>query len=194
MNHHKEVYIIGGPNGAGKTTFVREFLPEYIKVRNFINADDIAFGLSPLDSQAMNIRSGRIMLELIEEYKSKGVAFGFETTLAGRKWISLIDELKNAGYTVYIFFLDLLSINLSLSRVRYRIEAGGHAIPEETVRRRYGRSRQNFWNNYKNMSNKWYLFDNSGDKPELVATGLEDQLNIIDKPYLDFFLASIKGE
>lgn len=169
----KEVYIIGGPNGAGKTTFVEQFLPNYIKVTNFVNADEIAQGLSPLNSSPMNIKAGKLMLDLIDEYIAKGQPFGFETTLAGKKWAALIDDLKQNGYTIYLFFLDLSSEDLAVSRVKYRVETGGHEIPEETIRRRYIRSRNNFWNIYKDMADFWYIFDNSGNNPDLAATSLE---------------------
>lgn len=192
MQHQKEVYIIGGPNGAGKTTFVTSFLPNYAKVVNFVNADEIARGLSPLGAETMNIKSGKIMLGLIDEYIRKGESFGFETTLAGKKWIKLVDELKEDGYLVYIFFLDLPTEELSVSRVKYRIKSGGHYIPEETVRRRYGRSRSNFWNTYKNKATDWNLFDNSGKIPVRVANGSKDRLNISDNKYLEFFINSIK--
>ena len=194
MNIKKEVYIIGGPNGAGKTTFVEQFLPKYIHVRNFVNADIIAFGLSPLDVSLMNIKAGKLMLTLIREYKNKGMPFGFETTLAGKKWGSLMKELKNSGYAIYLFFLDISSVKLSISRIKYRVKLGGHSIPEETIRRRYFRSRRNFWNLYKNKADYWYLFNNSGPAPDLVAAAKNGQntLNVSDQEYYDFFLDSLK--
>ena len=94
MSNKKEVYIVGGPNGAGKTTFVKHFLPEYVNVTNFVNADDIAVGLSPFDRNAMPIKSGKLMLELIDQYRENGESFGFETTLAGQKWKKMIKEMK----------------------------------------------------------------------------------------------------
>ena len=194
MPDQKEVYIVGGPNGAGKTTFVKQFLPNYINVRNFVNADDIAGGLSPFDSSSMNITSGKLMLELIDKYKNKGKAFGFESTLAGKKWMRMILELKEAGYLTYIFFLDLVSVELAVSRVKYRVESGGHNIPEETIRRRYVRSRSNFWYNYKELVDDWYLFDNSGKKSELVANSLKKSLNVINEKYFESFLGSFKVE
>ena len=194
MKNPKEVYIVGGPNGAGKTTFVRQFLPFYVNVRNFVNADDIAQGLSPFSAESMNIKSGKLMLNLIEEYKGKGMSFGFETTLAGRKWIAMIGELKIKGYAVYIFFLDLPSVELSVSRIRYRVEAGGHSIPEDTIRRRYGRARINFWNIYKDKADEWHLFDNSGKIPKIVADSLKGKLTVTDQKYFNFFVNSIRKD
>ena len=194
MPDQKIVYIVGGPNGSGKTTFVKLFLPKYIETKNFINADDIASGLSPLNYAAMNLRSGRLMLELIDEYRGKGIPFGFETTLAGKKWVSLFQGLKQAGYKIYLFFLDTASVELAVKRVRYRVESGGHDIPEETIRRRYARCRRNFWYNYKKLADNWFLFDNSGKEPELIANYLGDRSETIDKKYLDLFLGSLQGK
>ncbi|OGB89883.1 hypothetical protein A2625_05495 [candidate division WOR-1 bacterium RIFCSPHIGHO2_01_FULL_53_15] len=88
MSDKKEVYIVGGPNGAGKTTFVAQFLPKYVNVSNFINADNIAKGLSPLGAPLMDITSGKLMLKLIDKYRNKGENFAFEETLAGKTLVS----------------------------------------------------------------------------------------------------------
>lgn len=194
MSNRKEVYIVGGPNGAGKTTFVKQFLPNFVDVRNFVNADDIAVGLSPLNYSAMNIRSGRLMLELIRQYIGKGEAFGYEATLAGKTQLAMISELKTAGYNVFIFFLDLVSPELAVSRVKYRVESGGHHIPEETIYRRYVRSRHNFWYNYKNLVDGWYLFNNSDKKPELIVKSINQNSVIENKAYLEAFVDSLEGK
>src|SRR3989338_3753706 len=193
MSEKKEVHIVGGPNGSGKTTFVKKFLPEYVEITNFVNADDIAVGLSPFDYTSMNIKSGKLMLELIDTYKNKEESFGFESTLAGRKWIKMIHELKNKNYDIFVFFLDLSSVELAVARVRYRVESGGHEIPEETIRRRYSRARQNFWDTYKKLIDNWYLFDNSARMPVLVANQISGRVKVINNKYFDFFINSINS-
>ena len=159
-----------------------------------VNTDDIAVGLSPLDRNSMNIRSGRLMIELIDDYKRKGESFGFETTLAGKRWFRMIDELKQAGYSIFIYFLDLTAADLAVSRVRYRVETGGHDIPEETIRRRYLRSRSNFWYNYRKLADNWYLFNNSSKNPVMIVNSIAGEQKIIDQEYFDLFLSSIKLE
>jgi len=191
MAEEKEVFIVGGPNGAGKTTFVKQFLPLYVNVTNFINADDIALGLSPLNYTAMNIRSGKLMLELIADYSKKGMSFGFETTLAGKIWFQMIRGLKENGYVVHVFFLDIMSAELAVSRVKYRVESGGHDILEETIRRRYIRSRINFWYTYKELADNWYLFDNSEKTPELIANAMPKGLKVIKQKYFFDFKQAV---
>lgn len=193
MSDQKEVYIIGGPNGAGKTTFVNQFLPNYIEVPNFVNADEIAKGLSPLRSSSMDITSGKLMIGLIDKYQNRGESFAFEETMARKMLITRILKLKEAGYLTYIVFLDLVSAALAISRVKYRVETGGHDIPEETIRRRYLRSRSNFWYNYKDKVDGWYLFDNSTKVPTMIANYIQGELRVIDQKYLDFFVASLEN-
>jgi len=192
MANSKNAYIVGGPNGAGKSTFVDKYLPKYVEVKNFVNADLIASGLSRFDYSTMQIKAGKIMLGLIKDYKNKGLSFGFETTLAGKKWIDLINDLKKQGYTINIFFLDMISIELALKRIQFRIESGGHGIPKDTVKRRYVRSRYNFWHKYKNVANNWYLFNNSYETPELIAFSENNREIVQNKKYYNFFLNSVK--
>jgi len=189
----KEVFIIGGPNGAGKSTFVEYYLPKYINVTNFINADHIARGLSPLNSDAKAIHAGKLMFQLIDENIKRGDSFGFETTLSGQRWLDLIEQLKNSGYKVYIFFLDIDNEGLAVNRVAKRVELGGHNIPEKTIRRRFKRSKYNFWNKYKDVADKWYLFNNSDfNSPELIAQKEDNIEEILNKKYIEYFKFLIK--
>ena len=166
----KEVYIVGGPNGAGKTTFVTKYLPRYLNIHNFVNADNIALGISPLDASRMQIKAGKIMLELLHDLQTGEKSFGFETTLAGKRWLSFIHSLKVSGYRIHIFFLNILDVELCVQRVEKRVQSGGHSIPEAVIRRRYTRAKTNFWNMYKETADEWYLFDASSDAPSLVAS------------------------
>jgi predicted ABC-type ATPase len=145
---NKNAYIVAGPNGAGKTTFAREFLPYYANCRNFVNADLIAQGISPLAPEAAAIHAGRLMLAQIARFAQKGSDFGFETTLAGRGYLSLLRRLKKSGYKVHLFYLWVPDVELLLSRIAGRVEQGGHQVPESDVRRRFLRSASNLFQEY----------------------------------------------
>ena len=172
--HRPNVYIVAGPNGAGKSTFARLFLPDYADCKEFVNADLIAAGLSPFNPESLAIEAGRLMLERIETLSRSRVDFGFETTLAGRSQASLITRLREDGYRVHLFFLWLPTPELSLERVHDRVLAGGHLVPEETVRRRFTRGISNFFHLYQQLLDSYLIFDNSGASPRLVAARFED--------------------
>ena len=169
MSHGKNVYVVAGPNGAGKTTFAREFLPNYAKCPNFVNADLIAQGLSPFLPRAAAIKAGKLVLNSIEEFSSSGVDFGFETTLSGRTHLNLFRKLEAKGYKVHLYFLWVPAPELSLLRVKNRVQTGGHDVPAADVLRRFPRSVNNFFRVYKDVVSTWMLFDNSGRKPVLTA-------------------------
>ena len=174
------VYIIAGPNGAGKTTFARRFLPESVKCTEFVNADLIAGGLSPLAPQKAAIHAGRIMLEKIHSLGQRGIDFGFETTLSGKTYIKLFHDLKKRGYHIYLFFLWLNNLELALKRIESRVKHGGHDIPEAFVRRRFDKSLTHFLQFYKPLADLWTIFDNSGDIPKVVAFEESGKIEIVD--------------
>ncbi|MFO0951548.1 MAG: zeta toxin family protein [Isosphaeraceae bacterium] len=131
------IYVIAGPNGAGKTTFAFQYLPESVECRQFLNADLIAAGLSPLAPETQNLKAGRLLLERIRELSRKGETFGFETTLSGLTYRTLISDLKRRGYQVELYYLWLPGVEMALARVRNRVRQGGHHVPEVDVRRRF---------------------------------------------------------
>ena len=161
MKNHKNVYIIAGPNGSGKTTFAKEFLPNYAKCPNFVNADLIAQGLSPFSPQQVAIKAGKLVLQQIKEYTERNVDFGFETTLAGRTYLRHFLGLKEKGYKLHLFFLWIPSSQLAIARIKDRVAQGGHHIPSKDVKRRFERSLVNFFNMYRPSIDTWLLFDNS---------------------------------
>jgi predicted ABC-type ATPase len=183
------VYVIAGPNGVGKTTFAREFLPAYADCRNFINADLIAQRVSPFRPEAAAFRAGRLMLEEIKLAVKHRESFGFETTLAGRSYLSVIRRLKKLGYEVHFFFLWVPTVELALTRVKARVIGGGHDVPETVVRRRFDRSIRNFLLLYRSLSDSWTLLDNAGTAPDVIAFEKFASLRIMDREIYDGLIA-----
>jgi predicted ABC-type ATPase len=167
----RKILIIAGPNGAGKTTFAQEFLPAEAKCPHFVNADLIAAGLSPFSPELAAVRAGRIMLEQIHEHVRKGESFAFETTLSGRIYLRLIPDWQAQGYVVKLFFLQLPSPEMAVARVRQRVAAGGHNVPEDVIRRRFDAGRERFESSYKPLVDEWVLYDNSGEEPVRLDEG-----------------------
>ncbi len=139
----KKILIIAGPNGAGKTTFAEELLPNEASCPEFVNADLIAAGLSPFLPEQAALAAGRLMLQRIADLGAAGKSFAFETTLSTRSWLRLIPGWKSLGYRAKLYFLSLPDPDFALRRVDARIRLGGHAIPPETVRRRFARGLEN---------------------------------------------------
>jgi predicted ABC-type ATPase len=178
--HSPSLYVIAGPNGAGKTTFAKEFLPHYAKCENFVNADLIAQGLSPFSPAAAGFKAGRLLLKQIHEFAERRADFAFETTLAGKTYVSLLQRLKQRGYVTHLFFLWIPSVDLALVRIKDRVAQGGHDVSVTDVRRRFGRSVANFFKVYRLLLDSWTLFDNSTTRPSLIAEEKASKLAIVD--------------
>ncbi|MCK5450796.1 MAG: zeta toxin family protein [Candidatus Omnitrophica bacterium] len=178
---NKNVYIIAGPNGSGKTTFAKTFLPEYAECNRFINADLIASGLSPFSPQQVAIKSGKLVLEQIKEYSNIGVDFGFETTMSGVTYLKYFKMLKERNYKIHVFFLWIPNSQLAIARVRDRVIQGGHNVPIQDIKRRFKRSMEKFFNNYRLLSNQWMLFNNEQSKPKLIARKQNAHIDVIDQ-------------
>ena len=164
----KKIIIIAGPNGAGKTTFAREYLPNEAGCPIFINADLIAAGLAPFAPETAAIKAARLMLKEIEANVKSGHSFAFETTLSGKTYAKHIAEWKNLGYHITLVFLRLPNAEFAMSRVAARVAAGGHNIPEATIRRRFKSGINNFEKIYKSLADTWALYDNSAEQPILI--------------------------
>jgi predicted ABC-type ATPase len=163
--------ILAGPNGAGKTTFAREFLVGEADCPTFVNADLIAAGLSPFNPELAAMRAGRLMLQTIRDHVHGGESFAFETTLSDRGHARSIPRWREAGYLVSLWFLALPSADAAIARVARRVEQGGHAIPDDVVRRRFAAGRTNFEGIYRTIVDDWALYDNSGRVPLLLDWG-----------------------
>jgi predicted ABC-type ATPase len=175
------LYIIAGPNGAGKTTFAKEFLPNYAKCPNFVNADLIAMGIAPFSPTTASVKAGKLLLKEIDQFISRKDDFAVETTLAGKTYVNLIKEAKSKGYAVYIFFLWIPSLKLATERIKQRVKQGGHHVPDADVKRRLERSLKNFFSLYMSLADGWDIFDNSAQEPVLVVKYNETGLQIFDQ-------------
>lgn len=174
-------FIIAGPNGAGKTTFALRYLPQIAGCRNFVNADLIAYGLSPFDSLSAQYEAGRLFLREVYANIEKSVDFAFETTLAGRSHISLLKKLRQDGWRIVLFFLWIPDAAFSKSRVRERVEHGGHDIPDDAIYRRYPRIMHNLMKAYIPLCDKVVFYDNSGTKPVRFFEQDENIQTILNK-------------
>jgi predicted ABC-type ATPase len=142
--HVDEIVIIGGPNGAGKTTAAQVMVPQSLEIREFVNADEIARGLSPFDPEHAAFAAGRLMLERIRELLKSRQNFAFETTCASRTHLPMLQRCKADGWRVTLVYLWLPSPQAALDRVARRVREGGHDIPGDVVVRRYWAGLFNF--------------------------------------------------
>ena len=179
------VVIFAGPNGAGKSTHA-DAIVDALGINTFVNADYIARGLSGHHVDAVAMQAGRIMLTRLKELAAAKQDFAFESTLSSRSFAPFLRQLKAQGYLMAIYYFSLTSASLAVRRVKLRVAMGGHDVPEETVRRRFGRSLRNFHSLYMPLADRWAVFDNSvTGKAKLIATQEGDNLQIKEpKPWL----------
>jgi predicted ABC-type ATPase len=163
--------VIAGPNGAGKTTFAREYLPGDARIHQFVNADLIAAGLSPLRPQAAAVAAARLMLAEIDRLASARADFAFESTLSGLAYARRLERMRAAGYHIEIVFLRLSSPRLALRRIAARVRQEGHDVPKADVMRRFVRGWENFHKVYKPLAHAWAVYENSASRPQLIETG-----------------------
>lgn len=163
------LYIISGCNGAGKTTASYTILPEILDCDEFVNADEIAKGLSPFNPESEAIAAGRLMLSKVDRLISKKNDFGFETTLATKSYKNLIVKAQKNGYRTTLLFFWLRNPDLAVKRVETRVKEGGHSIPEDVIRRRYENGLKNFFSIFEPLVDEWIFIDNSGEPYQIVA-------------------------
>lgn len=178
---NKNLYIIAGCNGAGKTTASFTILPEILDCKEFVNADEIAKGLSPFQPEKVSFEAGRIMLHRINELLGVNQNFAFETTLATRSYKSKVIDAQAKGYTVTLLFFWLQNVDLAIERVKTRVQEGGHNIETEVIKRRFINGIINLFDLYLPIVDEAMIFDNSGGKPDLIAEKtLDTDVDIIN--------------
>ncbi|SFQ74291.1 zeta toxin family protein [Hymenobacter arizonensis] len=177
----KTLYLLAGCNGAGKTTAAFALLPGLLGCREFVNADEIARGLSPFQPETVSIQAGRLMLARLHELLAAGETFALETTLATRHYLRFIAEAREQGYFVSLFFFWLNSPELAVNRVKERVREGGHHIPELVIRRRYDGGLQQFFAAYCTVVDNWSFIDNSDGAGQLIATNADGEIFVTNQ-------------
>ena len=162
---------MAGPNGAGKTTAAYTLLPEILNVWEFVNADEIARGLSPFNVESVAFEAGRLMLQRIDYLLEKGISFTIETTLSTRSYVQLIRRAQQMGYVVGLYYFWIPSAAMSKERVALRVLKGGHNIPPNVIERRYGRSVENLVKRYISVCDYFTIFNNATSVTVEVASG-----------------------
>jgi predicted ABC-type ATPase len=165
----KELIVIGGPNGAGKTTAAADLLPRYLHLSEFVNADEIARGLSPFNPDGAAVAAGRIMLDRIRSLIETGNSFALETTCAGRGHLQTLKTARLASFRLTLLFLWLPSVEMALARVARRVAAGGHNIPKDVVRRRYTAGIRNMRQLYLPVVDTALIYDNADNGGVVIA-------------------------
>jgi predicted ABC-type ATPase len=174
--------MIGGPNGAGKTSWAYRQLPNTLFVTEFVNADEIARGLSPLDPERSALSAGRLMVARLNELVDEGQDFAFETTCSGRGHARLLRRCRNNDYLFTMIFLWLPSAQIAIERVARRVKQGGHRIPEAVIVRRYSTGLRNMRDIYLPLADEAFIYDNSDGSGLLIAERREaTQLIIHDQ-------------
>ena len=167
--NEKNLYIIAGCNGAGKTTASFTILPDILDCKEFVNADEIAKGLSPFQPEKVAFEAGRIMLNRIDELFKNQENFAFETTLATKTYRQKVKFAKENNYNTTLLFFWLRNSNLAKERVKTRVKEGGHNIPNDIIERRYMNGIKNLFDIYLEIVDQVLIFDNSEGKQILIA-------------------------
>jgi predicted ABC-type ATPase len=181
-------WIIAGPNGAGKTTFALRYLPIFANCQNFVNADLIAAGLSPLAPEARLIAASRLFLREIENRIQARQDFAFETTLSGRSYLKLVKRLRAEGWQTELIYLALPNVEMSKVRVAERVAHGGHNIPLPDLERRFPQGLRNLLHEFSYTVDHAQCFMNEGEMPQLIFNQYGEEREIINPELFDRLL------
>lgn len=165
------MYIISGCNGSGKTTASYTLLPELLDCSEFVNSDEFAKSLAPFHPETAYITASRYMLKKLRYLFTRREDFCIETTLATRSLLKMVRMAQDQGYFVTVVYLWLNDPEIAIRRVAARVEAGGHDVPPDVIRRRYFTGLEYFFNLYLPVCDKWMLVDNSEADFRIIAEG-----------------------
>jgi len=181
----KHVVIIAGPNGSGKTTFAHQYIE--VSGYSYLGADAIAENIAPNHVEEVKVQAGREFFKQMADLIAESKNFVVESTLSGLGFQHIIHRLNQAGYTITILFVYLETPEVCVERVKERVLKGGHDVPAVDIKRRFYRSKNNFWHRYKNLAHYWHIFYNNEGFIE-VAAGEGSQLTVTDDVLFQLFL------
>ncbi|HBE03330.1 MAG TPA: hypothetical protein DC049_12790 [Spirochaetia bacterium] len=184
MPNKPQLIIIAGHNGCGKSTFAFEYLKHF--KYEYLNPDEMAKSLSPLHIDKARIQAGKLFFEKIQEKITNKESFSIESTLSGKYLIGFLDKIKKKYY-IRIVYIFLDNTEMAIERIKIRVAKGGHHIPDEDVIRRYERSKNNFWDIYKNLADDWEIHYNGEGEFIQVAIGIKEKCEIIDDKLFALF-------
>ena len=122
----------------------------------------------------------------LPEYAGEGVDFAFETTMSGVTYLKYFKMLREKGYRLNIFFLWIPGARLAIARVKDRVEQCGHHVPKVDIKRRFKRSIEKFFKDYRLLADKWILFDNAETIPRIIARQQNARIEVMDAKLYQF--------
>ena len=188
----KILYIITGANGSGKSTLASELLPS--ENLEFLNADEVAKEICPQRIESVKIKAGKMVLVRLENLLNAGKSFAIETTLSGKNHIKTIEKARKLGYQIVVIYSYLDNPVLCENRIKIRVLNGGHNIPKEDIIRRFHRSKENFWNIYKDLADEWNLFYNGASEYILVAQCNNNEIEIFNENLYNEFIKDFNND
>lgn len=189
----KKLIIVGGANGSGKTTFSKEITAQ--NNLEFLNADEIEKELREKseDSTSKLLSAGKEFFRRLDSFLNKGESFVLESTLSGSYLKKIILKAISLDYQIQIVYVFLKSPNDCIQRVKLRVKLGGHHVPTDDIIRRFYRSKNNFWKEYKDLADEWNMVYNSESNPQEVALGSKKEYVVESYKLFNLFLKDIEN-
>ncbi len=185
----KTMYLLGGLNGSGKSTIANKVFSQY--GIEFIDPDAMVAQISDMEDPSKDLRAWKQVVTKLNDIIKSGKTFAIETTMGGIGYTKTVKQAKEDGYQVVMIFLFLDNPQLSIARIKGCVAKGGHAIPDKVVKDRFHRTRDNFWNKYKDLSDEWFLFYNGGKDFVPVAEGRGPTTQIINRKLFKMFYKEV---
>ena len=185
-NKSKTLYIIAGANGSGKSTLAEVLLKE--KELEFLNADEIAKEIAPDAINRVSVSAGKEYFRRLSQFFKDEKSFAVESTLSGNNIIRIINQAKKQNYKIILVYSFLQNCTNCIERVKFRVQNGGHNVPEEDIIRRYYKSIVKFWDEYRLIVDEWSLFFNGYNyAPAIVSCGNYENHVIINEELQSMF-------